>query len=360
MCSLWGEVSDLTPLAGLLSLKTLKLYRNNISDIAPLAGLTSLQELGLEDNNILNITPLSNLTALQHLRLHNNQITDLTPLVNLTNLEELSIAGNPITDFSPLAELPHFAHLVPTFIEIPDPTLERVIREKLGLSAKILLTDVEMHRLWDLVVLKSDIANLQGLEHAVNLRFLHLSNSRIVDLTPLANLVSLEVLKLYGNEITDITPLANLTKLKELNLSGNQITDFSPISELSGVDFGYCEIPRFSTIDRVKNRNYPSIFSAWHNIINLPTLSYSERLAHHDLHFCCPLFGLSFAETEQGVKLVGDLRAARNQRDTILEQNPNMLFLVGIYYYGVHPDMYPEDWPYWLRDENGNRVQDVG
>ena len=359
MCSLWGEVSDLTPLAGLLSLKTLKLYRNNISDIAPLAGLTSLQELGLEDNNILNITPLSNLTALQHLRLHNNQITDLTPLVNLTNLEELSIAGNPITDFSPLAELPHFAHLVPTFIEIPDPTLERVIREKLGLSAKILLTDVEMHRLWDLVVLKSDIANLQGLEHAVNLRFLHLSNSRIVDLTPLANLVSLEVLKLYGNEITDITPLANLTKLKELNLSGNQITDFSPISELSGVDFGYCEIPRFSTIDRVKNRNYPSIFSAWHNIINLPTLSYSERLAHHDLHFCCPLFGLSFAETEQGVKLVGDLRAARNQRDTILEQNPNMLFLVGIYYYGVHPDMYPEDWPYWLRDENGNRVQDV-
>ena len=360
MCSLWGEVSDLTPLAGLLSLKTLKLYRNNISDIAPLAGLTSLQELGLEDNNILNITPLSNLTALQHLRLHNNQITDLTPLVNLTNLEELSITGNPITDFSPLAELPHFAHLVPTFIEIPDPTLERVVREKLGLSAKILLTDVEMHRLWDLVVLKSDIANLQGLEHAVNLRFLHLSNSRIVDLTPLANLVSLEVLKLYGNEITDITPLANLTKLKELNLSGNQITDFSPISELSGVDFGYCEIPRFSTIDRVKNRNYPSIFSAWHNIINLPTLSYSERLAHHDLHFCCPLFGLSFAETEQGVKLVGDLRAARNQRDTILEQNPNMLFLVGISYYGVHPDMYPEDWPYWLRDENGNRVQDVG
>ena len=333
-----AEVSDLTPLAGLLSLKTLKLYGNNISDI----------------------TPLSNLTVLKHLQLHDNQITDLTPLTNLTNLEELSIAGNPITDFSPLAEFPHFAHLVPTFIEIPDPTLERVIREKLELSAKIPLTDAEMHRLWDLVVLKSDIANLQGLEHAVNLRFLHLSNSRIVDLTPLANLVSLEVLKLYGNEITDITPLANLTKLKELNLSANQITDFSPISELSGVDFGYCEIPRFSTIDRVKNRNYPSIFSAWHNIINLPILSYSERLAHHDLHFCCPLFGLSFAETEQGVKLVGDLRAARNQRDTLLEQNPNMLFLVGIYYYGVHPDTFPEDWPYWLRDENGNRVQDVG
>ena len=377
-----SRITNLTSLKRLFSLKTLKLYSNNISDLTPLAGLTSLQELGLEGNNILDITPLSNLTALKHLRLQDNQITDLTPLVNLTNLEELSITGNPITDFSPLAEFPHFAHLVPIVIEMFDPTLEGVIREKLGLSAEIPLTDVEMQRLWDLVVLESDIANLQGLEHAVNLRFLHLSNSRVIDLTPLTNLVSLEVLKLYDNEISNITPLVNLRKLKELNLSGNQITDVAPlanlvnlkvlslggnpitdyssISELSGVDFGYCEIPRFSTIDRIKNRNYPSIFSAWHNIINLPTLSHSERLVHHDLHFCCPMFGLDFAETEQDIKLVGDLSAARNQRDTILQQNPNMLFLVGIYYYGVGPSSYPEDWPYWLRDENGNRVQDVG
>ena len=353
-------VSDLTPLAGLLSLKTLKLYRNNISDIAPLVGLTSLQELALENNNISDITPLSNLKALKYLSLHDNQIIDLTPLTNLINLEELSIAGNPITDFSPLAEFPHFAHLVPAVIEVPDPTLERVIREKLGLPAKIPLTDVEMQRLWDLVVLESDIANLQGLEHAVNLRFLHLSGSQIVDLTPLSNLVSLEVLKLYDNEISDVSPLANLVNLKELQLWNNPITDYSPISELPDVDYGYCEILRFSTTDRVENRNYPSIFSAWHNIINLPTLSYLERRAHHDLHFCCPMFGLGFAETKHGIKLVGDLRAARNQRDAILEQNPNMLFLVGIYYYGVHPDMYSEDWPYWLRDENGNRVQDVG
>ena len=377
-----SRIVDLTPLANLVSLEVLKLYHNEISDISPLARLTSLEELGLEDNNISDITPLSNLTSLKHLRLHNNQITDLTPLANLINLEELSISGNPIIDFSPLAKFPHFSHLIPTFIEIPDPTLEQVIRKKLGLSARIPLTDADMQQLWDLVVLESDIANLQGLEHAVNLRFLHLSNSRIVDLTPLANLISLEVLKLYDNKISDISSLANLTHLEELNLAGNQITDvaplanlvnlkalllddnpitdYSPIRELSGIDFGYCEIPRLSTIDRIKNRDYPSIFSAWHNIINLPTLSYLERRAHHDLHFCCLMFGLSFVETEQGIKLVGDLKTARNQRDAILEQNPNMLLLVGIYYYGADPDMYPEDWPYWLRDENGNRVQDVG
>ena len=377
-----SDIANLQGLEHAVNLHFLHLSDSRIVDLTPLSELFSLETLKLYGNRISNITPLSKLTALKHLELHDNQITDLTPLTHLTHLEVLSLTGNPITDFSPLAEFPQFAHLVPTVIEIPDPTLERAVREKLGLPAGIPLTDVEMQRLYDLVVLESDIASLRGLEHAVNLRFLHVSDSRIVDLTPLVNLVSLAVLKLYGNEISDISLLANLTHLEELNLAGNYITDIAPlanlvnlktlllednpiadysaISGLPGVDFGYCEIPRFGMIDRVKNRSYPSIFSAWHNIINLPTLSYSERLAYHDLYFCCPLFRLSFAETEQGIKVVGDLKAARNQRDMLLEQNPNMLFLVGIYYYGVHPDTFPEDWPYWLRDENGNRVQDVG
>ena len=31
-----------------------------------------------------------------------------------------------------------------------------------------------------------------------------------------------------------------------------------------------------------------------------------------------------------------------------------------MYYYGAHPLAYPEDWPYWLRDKSGSRVQDEG
>ena len=377
-----SRIADLTPLAELFSLETLKLYRNNISDIAPLAGLTSLQELGLESNNISDITPLSKLTTIKHLRLHNNQITDLTPLANLTNLEELSIAGNPITDFSPLAKFSHFAHLIPTVIEIPDPTLERVIREKLGLPAEIPLTDVEMQRLWDLVVLKSNIANLEGLEHAANLRFLHLSSSRIVDLTPLTNLVSLEVLRLYDNKISDITPLANLRKLKELNLSGNQIIDFTPLLGLRNLEllhvqsnlgdvtplltlnlagFQVCDVEGSPIVPRIENRDYPSVFAAWANIINLPMLSESERLARHDLYFCCPMFGLSFVETEEGIKLVGNIKEAMQQRRELQAQNPNMVLLAAVRYFsGVNGNDYPEDWPLWLRDENGNRVTEAG
>ena len=322
--------------------------------------MTSLQELGLEDNSISDITPLSNLTALKHLRLHNNWITDLTPLTHLTNLEELSISGNPVIDFSPLADFPHFAHLVPTFIEISDPILEHAIREKLGVSAKIPLTDVEMQRLYDLVVLESDIADLQGLEHAVNLRFLHLSNSRIVDLTPLTNLVSLEVLKLYNNEITDFTPLLGFENLEVLDVQGNP-GDVTPLLTINLAGFQVCDVERVPIAPRIKNREYPSVFAAWANIINLPTLTESERLARHDLYFCCPMFGLSFMETDEGIKLVGDIESAMEKRRELLAQNPNLVLLVAISYYsGVAPDAYPEDSPFWLRDEKGIRVIEEG
>ena len=87
---------------------------------------------------------------------------------------------------------------------MPDANLRQAVREKLNLPQNTPLTTLHLERLYDLVVPESNIEDLQGLEHAVNLRFLHLSRSWIVDLTPLANLVSLEVLKLYANDIVDI------------------------------------------------------------------------------------------------------------------------------------------------------------
>ena len=35
-----------------------------------------------------------------------------------------------------------------------------------------------------------------------------------------------------------------------------------------------------------------------------------------------------------------------------------MIFIADIPYYYGQPDEYPEDWPYWLRDASGKRVED--
>ena len=73
---------------------------------------------------------------------------------------------------------------------MPDPALRKAVRERLQLPDTTPLSLPDMLKIRDLVVLESDIANLQGLEHAINLRFLHISRSEIVDISPLANLVN--------------------------------------------------------------------------------------------------------------------------------------------------------------------------
>ena len=115
---------------------------------------------------------------------------------------------------------------------MPDPILRKSVRETQDIPENVPLTIRDLQKMTGLVVLGSDISNLQGLEHAKNLRFLHISDSKITDLTPLENLVSLKVLKLYENEIADIQPLARLTNLEELNLETNQIWDISPLATL--------------------------------------------------------------------------------------------------------------------------------
>ena len=69
--------------------------------------------------------------------------------------------------------------------------------------------------------------------------------------------------------------------------------------------------------------------------------------------------GLNFVVTDNGIHLVGNLQEAKRRRDALLSSNPNMILLVQIPYYGAGED-YPEDWVSWLRDAEGNRIQDEG
>ena len=108
---------------------------------SPLASLTQLRVLDLKDNMIQDITPLANLTPLEELGLERNEITDIRPLIGLTNLKKLRLADNPIRTFSVLLELEGVEldvevdssklNLLDGVIEIPDPNLEKAIREEL-------------------------------------------------------------------------------------------------------------------------------------------------------------------------------------------------------------------------------------
>ena len=54
---------------------------------------------------------------------------------------------------------------------IPDPNLRDAVRETQDIPENVPLTVRDLQRMTGLVVLSFDLSNLQGLEHAENLRF---------------------------------------------------------------------------------------------------------------------------------------------------------------------------------------------
>ncbi|MYE89065.1 leucine-rich repeat domain-containing protein [Candidatus Poribacteria bacterium] len=124
-----NSISDLSPLAGLISLTRLHLEGNNISDISALAGLTNLVVLGLWNNSISDISALSGLTNLFFVGLWDNLIYDVSPLVANRGFgqgEEVNLSENPLSEVSINTHIPalqsrgvevHFSNLKPPLAE---------------------------------------------------------------------------------------------------------------------------------------------------------------------------------------------------------------------------------------------------
>ena len=292
---------------------------------------------------------------------------------------------------------------------MPDPALREAVREKLGVPADTPLTQAYVQlRLTGLRAINKGVVDLTGLEHATDLQFLvlpqnkirdlsplsgltglvflDLGTNQITDVSPLAGLVNLEVLGLSVNQIVDISPLAGLVNLKKLSLVSNHVADISPLAGLENLEnleirsneagvlstlplsklkqFGYhetCDLEGVPISERIENRDYPSIFSGFGSIINLPNLSWNENIAYHDVYLSSLLFGsMKWLPSPEGLKTFMHVETARKQRDNILSLNPNMIFIVAMNYWAANPGEYPEDWPYWLRDESGNQIKEHG
>ena len=108
----------------------------------------------------------------------------------------------------------------------------------------------------------SEIVDLTGLEHAVNLRDLSLFGNQISDLRPLAGLTQLRYLGLSYNQIRDVSPLTGLTQLTALSLSYNQIRDVTPLAgltQLEKLSLEYNQIRDVSSLTKLVNLNTLSV-----------------------------------------------------------------------------------------------------
>lgn len=321
-------IPDTMPLttAHMRMLTRLKAVKQSIADLTGLEFATNLKRLDLRGNNQLSeLRPIANLTKVSWLSFSETKVQDLNPLAKLTDLATLYIWSTPVSDLEPLT------------------ALTSLIAIDAG-GCKI-----------------SDVTPLTSL---TQLKYLQIRSNLIEDVTPLGSLTQLIELNLSYNQIVDVRPLAKLTNLEKLWIQGNQITDHSPLEALSLTVFEYdqsCVLPRLSVHERMQNRRFPSIFSAWggigwSSVLNLPEKSDLEQMALHDLYFCCLISGQKFRDTPDGKHVMGEMTKAIELRDAYLAQNPNMLFIAGLEMREAAPTNHPEDSPYWLRNENGERV----
>ena len=150
-------------------------------------------------------------------------------------------------------------------VTIPDPNLRAAIEEELGKVSGDTITVSDMERLTQFEAGESNISDLTGLEHAINLTSLYLSGNSISDITSLSGLINLTVLYLGGNSISDISAVSGLTNLRTLHLGGNSISDITSLSGLINLNVLYF------------HDNLISDISAVSDLTNLTSLSFGDN-----------------------------------------------------------------------------------
>ena len=211
----WEDVKHITEL---------DLSGAGITDVSALAGLTGLTTLKLSDNGAsvfrkLELGTLEGLTSLTTLDLSNNGLTtaDLGALPPLENLTSLNLSGNLLTDVKSLA-VSHFPALTTLDVSENELTGAGGLGQLLGLTS----LDVSQNQLF----------TADGVSSLKNLKELKLSGNRGLDLKELSGLTELTLLDLSRNKELKLSGLPELTKLTTLDLSFNGLTDISSLSRL--------------------------------------------------------------------------------------------------------------------------------
>ncbi len=285
----------------------------------------------------------------------NSEIANITGLQHATSLDFLVLGGNPISDLQPLQEC--------------------VLLKLLNVEGCSKITDI------------------RPLKNLVRLESLSLGYNKIEDISVLRNLKMLAFLSLRANHIRDFSPLLELRYLRYLNISRNPALNYNILKALSIETFIYdefCHLPRSTITDRMENRNFPSVFQAVDGpMLNEPESGTefwvpisqfeAEFEAHHGEEYreeyrayydlvitgaenhVFKFAGLDTSIPERPeVRILGDLDRAQQIRDQFMALNPNMLFIVATPLLYVGKDDQPDDWPYWMRDTEGNRVYELG
>lgn len=161
---------------------------------------------------------------------------NLDDLKYMIRLDKLTINAGPSGQLGFLSSMSDLTSL--TIVDTP------VAAEELPLIAAL-------PRLTTLTLRNCGLSTTSGLDKAVNLTSLDLSENTIRNISDLSACTGLQTLDLHSNALTDLDALSALTRLTSLNLSYNTITSTAKLSglkELKQLDLSHNAIADISPI----------------------------------------------------------------------------------------------------------------
>ena len=266
----------------LATIKSLK--REKVSNIEGIQYCTSLETLnlgnsGVEVGQITDISALAGLKSLKEVHLVGNRITDISALGTLPNLEVADLMYNTtLTDWHALINCSKLTNLHITGTNIPDISrLKEIITLKVFQAEARLLGDNDIKVLEELpleeVILSvNQITSLETFRNITTLKKITITNNKIVDLEPISQLPNLEYLKISYNKISDLTKVADMHNLKYLNLTKNEIEDVTPISNLDLLDSLILDRNKIQDISSLKKFSEIPLIMVKNQVIELDSV----------------------------------------------------------------------------------------
>lgn len=231
--------SDLSVLASLTQLETLRIGSENITDISVISGLTQLKNLRLFSSKIASIDAIAELSNLTLLSLQTDFLDDLSALANLSKLEHLTFNAKGINELNILVGKNNLKTLS---IHLEESTVDDIAfledftqlthLRLYGFANENFNSIQALENIKSLGTDNDDFTDFSPIGKLVNLESLYIESSSLSSLDGISNLSKLNRLDLRAKEIVDVTALANLSELTELWLDTEKVTDFSALSQL--------------------------------------------------------------------------------------------------------------------------------
>ena len=232
------------------SLTSLTCRNAGVADLSALEEAVSLTKLELDGNEIEDVDALGELESLLYVGLRDNSIEDIEALADNRDFSDgdyIELRGNPLNAEAYSRHIPALERRGVTVshdpssppVTISDAALRQCLEKEFDKEAGATVTEDDMATLDRLYCDRREgrVADISGLEFAVNLDDLSLPGSNVSDLSPLADLASLTQLWLGANAVEDVSPLAGLRSLTHLDLGDNELEDVSDLRRLTSLTY---------------------------------------------------------------------------------------------------------------------------